>query len=97
MNSKDRATIIKNLYFPENFIKKGPLAYKMVKKDDLCYLVGFFVDNSIDKDSFYVQYFVQPLFIEFTTFVFTLGQRVGGIWNKNNISGLQISLEPFFL
>jgi len=97
MNGKDRATIIKKLNFPENFIKKGPLAYKMVKKDDLFYLVGFFVDNSIDNDSFYVQHFIQPLFIEFTTFVFTLGHRVGGIWNKDNISDLQMSLEPFFL
>ena len=96
MNSKEKNAIIKKLQFPANFTKKGTLSYKLIKEDNLYYVIGFFIDDSIDKDNFFMQYFVQPLFIEFPTYVFTLGQRIGGHWNINDIPDLQGKLDKFF-
>ena len=53
MNSSERTKILKKIKLPDIFIKKGGLAYYLVKEKDLIILVGVYVDSNMDKESFY--------------------------------------------
>lgn len=93
MNPKDLTAIMKKLNVKDFFQKKGRLAYYFVQHDELKVLVGIFLDTSIDAESFLVEYFVQPLFIPFPTFSFTIGKRVGTHWNLNTVEKLEAELQ----
>ncbi len=58
-------------------------------------LVRIYLDNSIDPNSFFVNYFAQCLYVPFSTYNFSLGNRVGSYWDSNRISELQDCLNEF--
>lgn len=88
--------IMKGISFPERFIKKGRLAYNILNHETGAkILAGFYLDSSIDKDSFFVQYFVQCLYLPFTTYNFSLGDRIGSYWSNGDIELLNIELTNF--
>ena len=88
--------IMKDLNFPVRFIKKGRLAYTIIEHETGCkILVGFYLDSSIDKDSFKVQYFVQCLFMPFLTLDFSLGDGIGNYLSNGDIELLNNVLTKF--
>lgn len=96
MKSAKLNKIITGLNFPVKFIKKGKLAYTIIEHvTGSKILVGFYLDCSLDKDSFRVQYFVQCLFVPFSTYNFSLGDRIGGYWSNRDIELLNNELTNF--
>ena len=95
MNSSERTKILKKIKLPDIFIKKGGLAHYLVKEKDLIILVGVYVDSNMDKESFFIQYFIQPMFVLFPTYVFSIGHRVGGYWSKQDIKKIENELSNF--
>jgi hypothetical protein len=88
--------IMKGLNFPVRFIKKGRLAYTIIVYEmGAKILVGFYLDTSLDKDSFKVQYFVQCLFVPFSTYNFSLGDRIGSYFSDRDIELLNNELTNF--
>lgn len=72
-----------SLNFPDRFKKKGRLAYyTLTHKTGAIVLVGFYLDNSIDPNSFFVNYFAQCLYVPFCTYNFSLGDRIGSYWQN---------------
>ena len=58
--------IIKERQCADKFIKNGRLAYYIIKdKSGASVLIGFYLDSSVDKDAFFLQYFVQCLYVTF--------------------------------
>ncbi len=87
---------MKGLNFPVRFIKKGRLAYTIIEHETGSkILVGFYLDSSLDKDSFKVQYFVQCLFVPFSTYNFSLGDRIGSYLSNRDIELLNNELTNF--
>ena len=87
---------MRKLILPDRFKKKGRLAYyTLAHKTGAMVLVGFYLDNSIDPNSFFVNYFAQCLYVPFSTYNFSLGNRVGSYWDSNRISELQDCLNEF--
>lgn len=84
--------IIRELSLPDFFSFMDGFAYYLVRQDGYYVLVGIYIDSSIDPDSFFVQYFIQPLFIPFPTFVFTIGERIGGHWSVNDVEKINAML-----
>lgn len=65
---------MRKLILPDRFKKKGRLAYyTLAHKTGAMVLVGFYLDNSIDPNSFFVNYFAQCLYAPFSTYNFSLG------------------------
>lgn len=65
---------MRKLNLPDKFKKKGRLAYyTLAHKTGAMVLVGFYLDNSIDPNSFFVNYFAQCLYAPFSTYNFSLG------------------------
>ena len=59
-------------------------------------LRAIFFDTSIDPRKFYVQVFIQPLFIPASHLCFNVGFRIGGMWDidaPNMISELVVALK----
>ena len=84
------------LILPDKFEKKGRLAYyTLAHTTKAIVLVGFYLDNTIDPNSFFVNYFVQCLYVPFCTYNFSLGGRVGSYWNIDNTQELQNKLNEF--
>lgn len=83
MKLKERAKIIKEINFPNDFLTKGDFSYRIIDYKGFKYIVGFCLDSTFDENSFFVQYFTQPLFIPFSTLAFTLGDRIGSYWNNS--------------
>ena len=92
MKAKDKLNIIKKLSLPPYFIKKGTMAYYFVEEKEMKVLVGLCLNSVFDKEKFFIEYFVQPLFIPFDTFNLTIGKRIGNYWIKDNISLINKSL-----
>ena len=83
MKTTELNKIIKEIKFADKFIKNGILAYYIIKdKSGASVLIGFYLDSSTDKDSFFLQYFVQCLYVPFSTYNFSLGERIGNHWKK---------------
>lgn len=81
---------------PDKFEKKGRLAYyTLTHGTGAIVLVGFYLDNSIDPNSFFVNYFVQCLYVPFSTYNFSLGDRIGSYWQMDRISELQEKMNEF--
>ena len=96
MKSSELNKIMRLLNFPDRFKKKGQLAYyTLTHKTGAIVLVGFYLDNSIDPNSFFVNYFAQCLYVPFCTYNLSLGNRVGSYWDSNRISELQDCLNEF--
>ncbi len=96
MKSSELNKIMRLLNFPDRFKKKGRLAYyTLTHKTGAMVLVGFYLDNSIDPNSFFVNYFAQCLYVPFCTYNLSLGNRVGSYWDSNRISELQDCLNEF--
>lgn len=84
------------LILPDKFEKKGRLAYyTLAHTTKAIVLVGFYLDNTIDPNSFLVNYFAQCLYVPFCTYSFSLGERVGSYWNIDNTPELQNKLNEF--
>ena len=87
---------MRKLILPDRFKKKGRLAYyTLAHKTGAMVLVGFYLDNSIDPNSFFVNYFAQCLYAPFSTYIFSLGGRLGSYWDINRMSELQGKLNEF--
>lgn len=96
MKSSELSKIMKKLILPDRFEKKGRLAYyTLTHRTGAIVLVGFYLDNSIDPNSFFVNYFIQCLYAPFSTYNFSLGGRIGSHWNTNNMSELQDRMNEF--
>jgi hypothetical protein len=93
MKSAERAKLLKSMRLPSFFIKKGSLAYYLIEENNLVVLVGIYLDSCSDKDLFFVQYFIQPMFIPFPTFIFSIGYRVGDYWSANDIIKIEKELS----
>lgn len=84
------------LNFPDRFKKKGRLAYyTLTHKTGAIVLVGFYLDNSIDPNSFFVNYFAQCLYVPFCTYNFSLGDRIGSYWQIDRMPDLQDKINNF--
>ena len=96
MKSTELNKIMRKLILPDRFKKKGRLAYyTLAHKTGAMVLVGFYLDNSIDPNSFFVNYFAQCLYAPFSTYNFSLGNRLGSYWDINRMSELQDKLNEF--
>lgn len=83
MKSSELNKIMRLLNFPDRFKKKGRLAYyTLTHKTGAIVLVGFYLDNSIDPNSFFVNYFAQCLYVPFCTYNFSLGDRISSYWQN---------------
>ena len=90
MKSSELNKIMRLLNFPDRFKKKGRLAYyTLTHKTGAIVLVGFYLDNSIDPNSFFVNYFAQCLYVPFCTYNFSLGDRIGSYWQIDRMPDLQ--------
>ena len=95
MKSTELNKIMKKLSFP-SFEKKGRLAYSVLEhKSGVKLLKGFYLESSINEDSFFIQYFVQSLFDQFPHLNFSLGNRIGGILKPSEIDDINIMLDSF--
>lgn len=96
MKSSELSKIMKKLIFPNKFKKKGRLAYyTLTHKTGAIVLVGFYLDNSIDSNSFFVNYFAQCLYVPFCTYNFSLGDRIGSYWQIDRMPDLQDKINNF--
>lgn len=96
MKSSELNKLMKKLTLPDKFEKKGRLAYyTLAHKTGAMVLVGFYLDNSIDPNSFFVNYFAQCLYVPFSTYSFSLGNRVGSYRDISRMSELQGRLNEF--
>lgn len=96
MKSSELNKIMRLLNFPDRFKKKGRLAYyTLTHKTGAIVLVGFYLDNSIDPNSFFVNYFAQCLYVPFCTYNFSLGDRIGSYWQIDRMPDLQDKINYF--
>lgn len=96
MKSSELNKIMRLLNFPDRFKKKGRLAYyTLTHKTGEIVLVGFYLDNSIDPNSFFVNYFAQCLYVPFCTYNFSLGDRIGSYWQIDRMPDLQDKINNF--
>ena len=96
MKSSEFNKIMRLLNFPDRFKKKGRLAYyTLTHKTGAIVLVGFYLDNSIDPNSFFVNYFAQCLYVPFCTYNFSLGDRIGSYWQIDSMPDLQDKINNF--
>lgn len=96
MKKSELNKIMNMLILPDKFEKKGRLAYyTLAHTTKAIVLVGFYLDNTIDPNSFFVNYFAQCLYVPFCTYNFSLGERVGSYWNIDNTPELQNKLNEF--
>ena len=96
MKSSELNKIMRLLNFPDRFKKKGRLAYyTLTHKTGAIVLVGFYLDNSIDPNSFIVNYFAQCLYVPFCTYNFSLGDRIGSYWQIDRMPDLQDKINNF--
>ena len=91
MKTTELNKIIKEIKFADKFIKNGRLAYYIIKdKSGASVLIGFYLDSSVDKDAFF-----QCLYVPFSTYNFSLGERIGNHWKKEEINDINLSLQNF--
>ena len=96
MKSSELNKIMRLLNVPDRFKKKGRLAYyTLTHKTGAIVLVGFYLDNSIDPNSFFVNYFAQCLYVPFCTYNFSLGDRIGSYWQIDRMPDLQDKINNF--
>lgn len=93
MTKRQLTEVLKNIIVPDFFIKKGTLAYYIVSEGDYDILIGVDLDRTMDADKFFIQYFIQPLFYPFETYIYTFGERIGGYWKagEENKIGNELS------
>lgn len=96
MKASELNKIMRMLIFPDRFTKKGRLAYcTLTHRMGAIVLIGFYLDNSIDPNSFFVNYFAQCLYAPFCTYSFSLGNRIGSHWQIDRIPELQAQINGF--
>ena len=96
MNTTELNKVMKELTLPTKYTKAGKLAYyRLNHETGASILVGIYLDSSIDSNLFFVQYFVQCLYIPFTTYVFSLGDRIGKHWEVTDIPEINQKLNDF--
>jgi len=93
MKTTELNKIMKDLEFPLNYIKKGRLAYYFIEHNNGKILVGFYLDQTGYKESFFLQFFVQCLYVPFITYNFSLGDRIGHHWEKEDIDKINNLIE----
>lgn len=95
MNAKKLSSILKKVNLPTYFRKKGRLAYYTVSLNGYIILIGIFLDSSIDPDVFHVQYFIQPLFCPFETYIFNFGKRILSHLEESKAHLIEIEISKF--
>lgn len=96
MKSTELNKVMRSLTLPSKFIKNGRLAYyKLTHETGATILVGVYLDSSVDPNSFFVQYFVQCLYLPFSTFIFSLGDRIDGHWEISDLPEINRKLHNF--
>ena len=96
MKTSELNKVMKELALPAKYTKAGKLAYyRLNHETGASILVGIYLDSSIDANLFFVQYFVQCLYIPFTTYVFSLGDRIGKHWKVTDIPEINQKLYDF--
>lgn len=93
MTKRQLTKVLNNIALPNYFTKKGTLAYYTVSEDDYDILIGVDLDRTMDADKFFVQYFIQPLFYPFETFIYTFGERIGGYWKAGEEDKIEKELS----
>ncbi len=96
MKTTDLNKVMKGITLPDKYIKKGRLAYYILKHDtDASILVGFLLGNCSDKDSFILHYFAQCLYEPFVTYNLSLGDRIGLHWKVRDLPEINQKLSKF--
>lgn len=96
MKSSELNKIMKKLSFPSNYIKKGRLAYSIIEHESGAKILkGFLLNSSINKDTFFLNYFVQPLYIPNANIDLSLGDRLGGYLNISDIERINEIINRF--
>lgn len=96
MKSSELNKIMQKLSSPSNYIKKGSLAYSIIEHESGAKILkGFCLNSSIDKDSFFLNYFVQPLYIPNQDIDLSLGDRLGGHLNLSDINRINEIIDCF--
>lgn len=84
MTNKQLTNVLRCIKLPSFYNRRGRLAYYYVKEKGYISLAGLFLDRALDKDSFFVHEFIQPLFFPFETYIFNFGDRIGNYWSEND-------------
>lgn len=63
----------------------GALSYSLIKHKGFAILKGLFLEQSIEKESFYIQFFLQPLYVPSSTLDLSFGERIGQQWNIDSL------------
>jgi hypothetical protein len=96
MKAAEYNNVMQGLELPVRFKKKGRLAYYHLEHESSAkILVAIFLDSSIDPHCFYIQQFVQCLYVPFPTYIFSLGDRIGGLWQTTDITAINHNLKNF--
>lgn len=96
MKAKELNKIFKKISFPSQFISKGNLAYFLLSHETGAeVLVGFCLSSSIDPTAFFIQYFVQCLYVPFSALDFSAGDRIGSYWYENDIININKIIDAF--
>ena len=96
MKSTELNKIMRGLALPSKFNKNGRLAYyNLTHETGAKILVGIYLDSSVDPNSFFVQYFVQCLYVPFSTYIFSLGDRIGSHWKASDLPEINQRLVSF--
>ncbi len=96
MKSCELNRIMQKLSFPLNYIKKGSQAYSIIEHESGAKIMkGFCLSSSINKDCFFLNYFVQPLYIRNQDIDLSLGDRLGGHLNLSDIDRTKEIIDSF--
>lgn len=94
MKTSELKKVMKEIELSNHYIKEGKLAYKMIEHHTgLSILLGIYLDNTSNKESFFVQYFAQCLYVPFPTYNFSLGDRIGSYWKIENLLELNQQIK----
>ena len=90
MKSTELSKITRKLILPDRFKKKGRLAYyTLAHKTGAMVLVGFYLDNSIDPNSFFT-ILVEDIFLQIYPTTYSIGVK-----SSTSLFSTNSSIEDF--
>lgn len=96
MKTRELNRIFKGINFPSQFQSNGNLAYYLLSHETGAnVLVGLCLSSSMDPTSFFIQYFVQCLYVPFSTLDFSSGERIGSYWQEDDLTKINKTLASF--
>ena len=93
MTTRQLTKILNQIQLPSYFNKKGKLGYYTVSKNNYVILIGIYLNRATDKDTFFIEHFIQPLFFPFHTFTFSFGERIGNYWKEGDVVKIEKELS----